>query len=111
MLARVDHPGVVRLREVQWRDGLPMLVLDAVLSDGTTVARDVRVGAAAVVRGSVLMPGCVVGPGAEVVDSVVGRDAEVGAGVRLERVTVGDGALVAASPEPGSRVDCDVRVG
>lgn len=84
---------------------------DAVLDDGTTVARDVRVGAAAVVRGSVLMPGCVVGPDAEVVDSAVGPSAEVGPGVRLERVTVGDGAFVAASPEPGTRVDCGARVG
>ena len=84
---------------------------DAVLGGGTTVARDVRVGAAAVVRGSVLMPGCVVGAGAEVEDSVVGRRAEVGAGVRLEGVTVGDEAVVTASPEPGSRVDCDARVG
>ena len=84
---------------------------DAVLGDGTTVARDVQVGAAAVVRGSVLMPGCVVGAGAEVVDSVVGPGAEVGPGVRLERVTVGDDAVVTAAPEPGSRVDCGSRVG
>lgn len=104
-------PAVRHAPADTWVEEGAEVAADAVLADGTTVARDVRVGAAAVVRGSVLMPGSVVGPGAEVVDSVLGVGAELAAGVRLDRVTVGDDAFVGVSPEPGSRVDCDARVG
>ncbi len=94
-----------------WVEESAEVAAGAVLGDGTAVGRDVRVGAGAVVRGSVLMPDCVVGAGAEVVDSVVGQGAEVGDGVRLDRVTVGDEAVVVTDPEPGTRVDCAARVG
>ena len=104
-------PAVRHAPADAWVEDGAAVSAEAVLGDGTTVARDVRVGAAAVVRGSVLMPGCVVGAGAEVVDSVVGPGAEVGSDVRLERVTVGDDAVVTTAPEPGSRVDCGSRVG
>lgn len=104
-------PAVRHAPADAWVEDGAVVSPDAVLGDGTTVARDVQVAAGTVVRGSVLMPGCVVGEGAEVVDSVVGPGAEVGPGVRLERVTVGDGAVVTATPEPGSRIDCGSRAG
>lgn len=111
VLGLAPSPAVRHAPGDAWVEDGADVAADAVLAGGTTVAREVRVGAGALVRGSVLMPGCVVGPGAEVVDSVLGRGAEVLPGVRLDGVTVGDGAVVAANPEPGSRVDCDVRVG
>lgn len=104
-------PAVRHAPGQAWVEGSADVAADALLADGTTVGSDVRVGAGAVVRGSVLMPGCVVGAAAEVVDSAVGQGAEVGDGVRLERVTVGDEAVVTVSPEPGSRVECASRVG
>ncbi|HEX4978360.1 MAG TPA: NDP-sugar synthase [Nocardioides sp.] len=104
-------PAVRRAPAQAWVEDGAAVATEAVLDDGTTVAADVRVGAGALVRGSVLMRGCVVGAGAQVVDSVVGRGAEVGPGVRLERVTVGDDAVVTGTPAPGSRVECDARVG
>lgn len=103
-------PAVRHAPGQAWVEEGADVALDAALEDGTAVAGDVSVGPRALVRGSVLMPGCVVGAGAVVVESVVGVGAEVAAGIRLERVTVGDGAVVAASPAPGSRVDCDTRV-
>lgn len=111
VLGVAPSPAVRHAPGEAWVEDGAEVAPDAVVGGGTAVARDVRVGSAAVVRGSVLMPGCVVGPGAEVVDSVVGPGAEVGAGTRLAGVTVGDGAAVTGSPEPGSRVDCDARVG
>jgi mannose-1-phosphate guanylyltransferase len=111
VLGTAPSPAVHRRPGPAWVEGSAEVAADAVLEDGTTVTRDVQVHEAAVVRASVLMPGCVVGAGAEVVDSVVGPGAEVAPGVRLERVTVGDGAVVTESPEPGSRVDCGARVG
>ncbi len=104
-------PAVHRAPGEAWVEESAEVAAGAVLGDGTAVGRDVRVGAGAVVRGSVLMPDCVVGAGAEVVDSVVGQGAEVGDGVRLDRVTVGDEAVVVTDPEPGTRVDCAARVG
>jgi mannose-1-phosphate guanylyltransferase len=104
-------PAVHHAPGEAWVEESAHVAADAALGDGSTVGRDVRVGSGAVVRGSVLMPGCVVGAGAEVLDSVVGQGAVVEDGVRLERVTVGDEALVTTSPEPGSRVDCAARVG
>jgi mannose-1-phosphate guanylyltransferase len=78
----------------------------AVVNGGSAVARGARIEAGAVVTGSVVMPGAVVASGAVLTDCVVGPGATV-AGVSLERVTVGDGAVVEASLEAGSRVDCD----
>jgi hypothetical protein len=52
------------------------------------------------------MPGAVIASGAVLTDCVVGPGAAV-AGVTLERVTVGDDAVVEAAVEAGSRVECD----
>lgn len=108
---RASSPAACHVPGEAWVDVAAEVAADAALHGGTAVGRDVCVGAGAVVRGSVLMPGSVVGAGAEVVDSVVGAGAEVAPGVRLERVTVGDGAVVTVSPEPGSRVDSGSRLG
>jgi mannose-1-phosphate guanylyltransferase len=75
---------------------------------GSAVAADAQVGAAAVVTGSVLMAGARVEEDAVVLESVVGPAARVTRGVRLDAVTVGDGAVVGplAVLAPGSSVDC-----
>jgi len=95
-----------REAEVAWVADGAEVDPGAVLSHGTTVLAGVRVGADAVVSGSVLMPGATVGAGALVRDSVVGPGAVVGEGAQLDEVTLGDRAEVAsgAVPEPGSRV-------
>jgi mannose-1-phosphate guanylyltransferase len=79
---------------------------------GSAVVREVTVGEAAVVTGSVLRARCVVEADTVVLDSVVGPDARVGRGVRLEGVTVGDGAVLEPGTvlAPGHRVDCGTRL-
>lgn len=86
---------------------------DAVLTNGTTVGRDVTVGAGAYVDGSVLFDGAVVAAGARVCDSVVGRGATVGEDTVLTGVVVGDGALIGTGNElvDGARVWPDVVIG
>ena len=79
----------------------------AVVNGGSAVARGARIEAGAVVSGSVVMAGATVSSGAVLTDCVVGPGASVGRDVTLERVTVGDDAVVDAAVEPGSRVDCD----
>lgn len=83
---------------------------DARVTGGTTVGRDVSVGAGAVVEGSVLFDGAVVGARAVVTGSVLGRGARVGEGTVLAGVVVGDGARVGARNElvAGARVWPDV---
>lgn len=75
-------------------------------SGGTTVGRGARVGAGAVVEGSVLFDGAVVAPGARVVGSVVGAGAYVGEDTSLTGTIVGDGARIGAGNElaDGARV-------
>jgi mannose-1-phosphate guanylyltransferase len=79
---------------------------------GSVVDALATVEAGARVVGSVVLSGATVRAGAVVVDSVVGPGAVVGVGARLERVTVGDDAVVSdgAAPEPGTRIDCGVRL-
>lgn len=78
------------------------------VADGTSVLDGARVGEGASVRGSIVMAGAVVGPFADVVDSVLGPGSRVGAGARLDRVALGDGAVVAEQGHlgPGTRVPC-----
>jgi mannose-1-phosphate guanylyltransferase len=54
------------------------------------------------------MAGASIGRDSRVVDSVVGPGADVGSGVQLEGVTVGDGARIdeGAVVAQGTRVDC-----
>jgi mannose-1-phosphate guanylyltransferase len=77
---------------------------DAVVNGGSVVAAGARVGKDAVVNGTVLMRDVVVGDGAHLLDCVVGPGARIGAGVELQGVTVGDGAVVDQAVEPGTRV-------
>ncbi|MGQ0844504.1 MAG: sugar phosphate nucleotidyltransferase [Sporichthyaceae bacterium] len=81
----------------------------AVLERGTAVGPNVRVGAGAIVSGSVLLEGCVVEASAVVRDSVVGAGAHVGERTRLSGVVVGDGAHLGADNEllEGARVWTD----
>ncbi|HSP38704.1 MAG TPA: NDP-sugar synthase [Frankiaceae bacterium] len=63
---------------------------DATVTGGTTLGRDVVVGAGAQVTGSVLFDSARVGAGAVVVNSIVGRGSVVGAGSALTGVVLGD---------------------
>jgi NDP-sugar pyrophosphorylase family protein len=54
------------------------------------------------------MDGCVLGEGAVVLDSVIGRDVKVHANARLERCVVGDGASISAGEiHTDSKIRCD----
>ena len=79
---------------------------DAAVTGGTTVGRRARVGAGAVVAGSVLFDDADVAAGARVTRSVVGRGAYVGEGTVLDGAVIGDGARVGARNElvAGARV-------
>jgi mannose-1-phosphate guanylyltransferase len=79
---------------------------------GSVVDAGATVEAGAQVTGSVVMAGAVVREGAVVLDSVIAPGAVVGAAAKLERVTVGDDAVVSegATPEPDSRIDCGTTV-
>lgn len=72
---------------------------DAELSGGTTIGEYCTVGPAAVVAGSVVLPGARIGAGAVVRDSVVGAGAVIGDGAVLQGAVVGDGAHVGAGNE------------
>ena len=55
-----------------------------------------RVGEGALVRDSVLLSGCAVGPGAQVSGSILAEGAEVEAGARLENAVIGRDERVSA---------------
>jgi mannose-1-phosphate guanylyltransferase len=84
----------------------------AVVTGGSTVGRDCRVAAGAIVDASVLMDGAVIEPGAVVRRSAIGRGAHVAAGAELEDVVIGDRARVGARVElrAGARVWPDVTL-
>jgi mannose-1-phosphate guanylyltransferase len=79
---------------------------DATVDGGATVGVRATVGEGARVSGSVLFDGAVVESGAVVENSVLGRDARVGARTVLRGVVLGDGASVGADCEllDGARV-------
>jgi len=79
------------------------IAADARVSGGTTVGRGVRIGAGAVVEGTLLFDGAEVGPGARVTHSVVGAGAVVGEGVSVEDTVIGDRAHIGAR--------CELRAG
>jgi NDP-sugar pyrophosphorylase family protein len=60
------------------------------------VHADARVAPDAVVERSVIGPGCVIGPRASVLDSVLWDRVRVGAGARVERSILASGARIAA---------------
>jgi mannose-1-phosphate guanylyltransferase len=84
----------------------------ATLSGGATVGSECRVGADAVVDGSVLFDGAVVGAGAVVRRSVLGFGAVVGRGTVVEDAVIGDRAHLGAGIElvGGARVWPDVTI-
>lgn len=93
-------------------DGSAQVDPTARVDGGSVVVRDAVVGRDAVITGSVLMAGAVVEAEAHVLDSVVGPGAHVGRGVRIDSVTVGDGAVLQSGTvlAPGERVDCGARL-
>lgn len=86
------------------------LASDVTLRGGSTVGRGCRIGAGAVVDGSVLLDGAELGAGAVVCRSAVGAGAVIGAGASLCDVVVGDRARIGARVElrAGARVWPDV---
>ncbi len=84
----------------------------AVLSGGSTVGRDVRVGAGARVEASVIFDGAVLGAGARITRSVIGRGATIGADVTISDAVIGDGASVGEKCEllAGIRLWPDVHL-
>jgi len=74
----------------------------------SVVGKNVQLGPASILQGSLLMDGCVLGKGAVVLDSVLGRDVKVHANARLERCVVGDGASIGAGEiHTDSKIRCD----
>lgn len=81
------------------------------LAGGSVAHAGCRVERSAICESAVLLPGSVVGPGAHVVRSVVGRRAVVGAGADLvdsalgtdEQVAAGDRVVGELRPAPGAR--------
>jgi mannose-1-phosphate guanylyltransferase len=83
---------------------------EAFVLGGTTVGRDVRIGAGARVEGSMLFDGAVIGENAVVEHSVVGAGATVEEGALVNDTVLGDRAVVGAHCElrKGMRVWPDV---
>jgi mannose-1-phosphate guanylyltransferase len=67
------------------------IAADAVLTGGTSVGPDARIGAAANVRGCLVDVAATVGPGARLVDCVVAAGAEVAPGAELRGAVVDAG--------------------
>jgi mannose-1-phosphate guanylyltransferase len=86
---------------------------DAVVTGGTTLGRDVFVGAGASITHSVVFDGARISAGAVVADSIVGRGAVVGPGCELSGVVLGDGVRLGARNElrAGARVFPGVELG
>ncbi|MDQ3615952.1 MAG: NDP-sugar synthase [Actinomycetota bacterium] len=88
-------------------DATAQVAPSATVNGGSLVAERVRVGARALVSGTVLMADASVGADAVVVDSVVGPGASIGARAELRAVAVGDEAQI--SPDgrlENERVPC-----
>ncbi|SHG47202.1 mannose-1-phosphate guanylyltransferase [Streptoalloteichus hindustanus] len=79
---------------------------DAALVGGSTVGAGCMVGSGARIDGSVLFDGAVVGAGAVVERCVVGANARIGDGAVLRDVVIGDDAVIGARCEllDGARV-------
>ncbi len=82
----------------------PLILPDTALIEDSLVANGCRVEGT--VRRSILFPGVVVGPGAEIVNSVVMADTRIEGGARIERaildkyVRVGEGAVIGTGEAP-----------
>jgi mannose-1-phosphate guanylyltransferase len=112
VLGAAHSPAVPAGDGVALVDPTAHVAAGARVDGGSVLVRGARVGAAAVVTGSVLMSNAVVEEDAVVLDSVVGPGARVGRGAYLQAVTLGDDAVVteAATLEPGTRVGCGAIV-
>jgi mannose-1-phosphate guanylyltransferase len=88
------------------------MAADAFVTGGSTVGRNVHIGAGATVDGSVLFDGARVGPGAVVRRSVLGRQAVIGAGSVVADAVIGDRAWIGAGNEllGGIRIWPDMRI-
>lgn len=86
---------------------------DAVIDRGSTIGRGARVGARAVISGSVLFGEAIIEPGARIIDSVVGGGVRVGEGACVRGAVLGDGVVVGAGAEvgEGERIDPGAIVG
>ena len=86
----------------------PTATVAGTVSGGSLVMAGATVATGATVTGSVLMTGARVESGARVTGSAVGPGAVVGEDAVLDGVTLGDDAVVApaATPAPGTRIDC-----
>lgn len=86
--------------------------VEGTLSGGSSVHAGAVVATAAVVEGSVAMPGARLERGVVVIDSVIGPGAVVGSGVELRGVAVGDGAHIGSGARVahGERIACGVTV-
>lgn len=71
----------------------------AQVTGGTVIGTGARIGAGAVVTGSVLFDGVTIGAGARVSGSVLGRRARIGDGAVLADVVIGEAAAVAGGNE------------
>src|SRR6478735_9021820 len=71
----------------------------ATLTGGSTIGRDVVIGAGATVDGSVVFDGARIAAGASVTRSIIGAGATVGAGAVLADAVIGDGAVIGARCE------------
>ncbi len=95
-----------------------VVAADAIVHGGTTIGRDVRVGAGATVQSSVVFDGAVIEAGAQIRESVIGKGAVIGAGTIVKSAVIGDRARLGAANEilggarvfPGVEIaDCGVR--
>jgi mannose-1-phosphate guanylyltransferase len=103
--ARVDAPALIE----------PGAAIDAEATVGgrAVVGRDAEVGAGASVRESVVFAGCRIGARAVVSGSILAARVEVGAGARIgPGAVIGEAARVGpgAELEPGARVDPGLQV-
>lgn len=67
---------------------------DALLTGGTAVGRDVRIGAGTTVDHAVIFDGARIGAGVTIRNAVVGAGAHIGAGSVVIDAVIGDGAVI-----------------
>ena len=113
-LAAAEWALRVRLNERHMRDGVTMRDPSTVYLDWTVeLAQDVTIEPNVILRGATRVgEGSVIGPGSQLIDTVVGRRARVWASV-LESSTVEDDATIGpfSHLRPGSHVGAGAEVG
>lgn len=113
-LAAAEWALRVRLNERHMRDGVTMRDPSTVYLDWTVeLAQDVTIEPNVILRGATRVgEGSVIGPGSQLIDTVVGRRARIWASV-LESSTVEDDATIGpfSHLRPGSHVGVGAEVG